>query len=81
MLYCLPLGKLYAMFIHSVPENTSATPKILASVVVNDFLEVKAFASQVVIPFSKYNHVMTSNILQSTSKLSNVLAICKCILD
>jgi len=62
-------------------EQLVDAPKLLASIIVMNTLEVKIFVHSAVLPRSAYSHLLHSDILQSISEFSNLLALCKSLCE
>ena len=62
-------------------ENVNDAPKLLASVIVDDALQVKTFVFGAAVPRSVYKHLLDSDTLKSTTELTNLLTPCKSLCE
>ena len=78
--YVSQLKDNYAWFYY-ISENAEHVPTLLASVLVTENLESKAYVKSAVLPFSVYEHLMPSKQLQSTTQFTYILSLCKSLTD
>ena len=70
---------IFHLLLHN--SDICVAPKLLASVVVHDELKISAFASQAALPMHIYSHLFTNGSVASLSDFSNILVLCKSIVE
>ena len=67
----------YVAVVENCQNSVKTAPNLMASVLVTSLLEFKAYVKNAALPFDTFKHVLTSQLLSTTSELTNILALCK----
>ena len=66
---------------YSISGNAEHVPKLLASLLVTEDLEMKAYVRSAVLPFSAFEHLISSQQLKSTIQFAYILSLWKSFSD
>ena len=58
-------------------DNSSIAPNLMASIIIEDDLSLKAFVSSVLVPKEMYKHFLSCDSITTVTEVCNILALCK----
>ena len=67
------------LYVVNISADDFSSPQLSASVKVSANLDLNLFVSSKKVPFTVYQHLITSNKLTNISQLLNILALCKAL--
>ena len=67
------------LYVVNISADDFSSPQLSASVKVSANLDLNLFVGSTKVPFTVYQHLITSNKLTNISQLLNILALCKAL--